>query len=159
MRRERGYALILAVGYCVILAAVMLVAGRMFQTSMHMQRQANAAAVLLRQYDGFVRSLRADVANAYDIEVGDERTVTLRHADETVITWQVADEAGTLTRTASHPRQGQPVVRTVAAGFGVPRFSRDGVMLVARWDRGERGRAMDESFISQLLFAGRGVRR
>jgi hypothetical protein len=115
-------------GALIMLAAVSLVAARLFRSSMLVVVDAPAAQDSIASSEAMLRRLRADCWNATDIGAPSNDRAEIRLGNGQAVGWQISDEA--VTRTSGNDVASWPS----SAGAGRISFSVDGQALIVRTD-------------------------
>jgi len=98
-RRRRGAAqragmtLIEVLAACILLGAMLILAGRMTHSTWRLMRSLPAAEHTRHTLRDAAATLREDVWNSFGVGVGDQHTAVLRQAGERSIVWRI-DRAG-----------------------------------------------------------------
>ncbi len=100
-------------------------------------------------FDRFVRAVRKDVWNSYDLRAGDPHTIVIRHAHQHTVSWRYDPHTRAARRIESTPRQPDRISRYPNLPTGV-RFSVDRADLLIALAPGRTRSAESIRLVSQL---------
>jgi type II secretory pathway component PulJ len=99
-RRSHGMLLLEVLFLIGILAMAMVVEAWLFRSAMRATESAPLASLQHARLDGAIAALRADVWNAWRIDVRDPGTIALQMGNDTSVVWRLRD--GGASRTAGN---------------------------------------------------------
>jgi len=89
--RPRGFAMMHMLGVIVLASAFLLISGYVFRATLRITRDVQRGQTLHQTQQRVIDKLRADVWSAYEVRVGDPRTLLVRLQGDRSVTWQVLE--------------------------------------------------------------------
>ena len=143
---RRGLMLVEMLIVIGILAAFILVAGKLFTTTLRMTQTSHESSADVAAYESFARVIRRDAWGAAEVSALPQGGIAIKRGDGVVINW-LADDGGAVVRRTGDNRE--PELRWPGLGGKVRLVADPAGVVVRSGDAGSR-------FASQLKLAGRG---
>ena len=157
--RRGGFTMIEVLLYASLLCTVMVLAMQLFRTAASIIGGGSSGAAARSERDETVRRMRADIWDAYEIDVGDAATVVIHSGDERSIVWRVDAKADAVSRTELKDVKAVGEQRWALRGAKM-RIAADGARgdaVMVEWSAGAMGGA--ERVRLQLWWLGAGAHR